>query len=386
MTPSSLAMDGAAHGASAKSVRMPWLLVLSLLCVGASAWMPVAAWPCALLLIVVHTLAHRAGQAVSKQISGGTDGELGGVSHVCGEVLPIWGGQIQAARSYMNQAMSALTEQFGGMSQRLNATMQTASEKGGEGLMSTLSESQQRLTGVLAELQMALRAKDEMHQQIATITGHVSNLKQMAHDVGMIARHTNLLSLNAAIEAARAGESGKGFSVVAKEVRHLSQESATTAERIAGVIAEVSDAMSHANEVHHAVTAKNDLIVHRAGETITNVVERIEFLAQETMAASEAMLTEGAAIRSEINQVLVSVQSQDRISQILEHAELDVLRMHEQLTSAARNADWNAAQWLDRLKASYTTPEEAAVHDGQPLPQLTSHVSAQSSASNTTFF
>lgn len=367
--------------------RMPWVLLASLFCVAVSACLPIAALPCALFLIGVHAASDKRRQNAPPTAPYSLSHEFGrDVSNLCGDVLPVWGGQVHAARHYMDQAMSALMLQFGGMSQRLNATMAQASEKSGGSLMATLSESQQRLTEVLGELQSALRAKDELHQQIESITTHVGNLNQMANDVGLIARQTNLLSLNAAIEAARAGESGRGFSVVAKEVRHLSQESARTAERISVVIEQVAQAMGQANEVHQTATAKNDLIVNRAGETITNVVERIEALAQASMQASESMLAEGAAIRAEIDDVLVSVQSQDRISQILEHAELDIRRMRDQLQRVESSADLNVAHWLAGLKAAYTTPEEIAVHEGRPLPEVAAHASAQSNVSNTTFF
>jgi methyl-accepting chemotaxis protein len=69
-----------------------------------------------------------------------------------------------------------------------------------------------------------------------TMTGDTKEISNMVVEIAKIARHTNLLALNASIEAARAGTHGKGFAVVAQEVRALSKSSNEAAERIADLV------------------------------------------------------------------------------------------------------------------------------------------------------
>ena len=118
-----------------------------------------------------------------------------------------------------------------------------------------------------------------------TAAHNVEDIGQISDTISDIASQTNLLALNAAIEAARAGEAGRGFSVVAEEVRKLAEESNSAALRIAELIADIQkdtdqavSRMSHGTEVVKAGQA----VVTNAGEAFNNIVDAVSNLADHS--------------------------------------------------------------------------------------------------------
>lgn len=356
---------------------------LGLACIQAAVVAPSWSWLIslafgALALLVAWRPRPASGDATPSADHGGSP--LRALSE---SVLPIWSRQLHAAREQLTHAMDALIQRFAGMSQRLCDTMDQSSHHTGDGLLGALSDAQSQLTTLLDELRAALDMRAQLLTEVVTVTQFVGQLQDMAIQVEAIARQTNLLSINAAIEAARAGETGRGFAVVAKEVRHLSTESGQTGERITRVVRQVSEAIERARNSYETFTQHDQAMMDRASSTIEGVVERIRSTASDVMSGSQAMLEQGEAIRNEINEVLVAVQSQDRISQMLQHTSADQDRLFDNLNRAT---DLSPATWLSELRSTYTTPEEQAAHDGRPLPPPTLASTATVAEQDTTFF
>ncbi|WP_421930573.1 methyl-accepting chemotaxis protein [Marinobacter nanhaiticus] len=232
------------------------------------------------------------------------------------------------------------------------------------------------LNAVVDSLRKSLEERDGLLGQINGLDTFVDELDDMAKDVATIAGQTNLLALNAAIEAARAGEHGRGFAVVADEVRKLSRLSAETGERIGTKVHYIGDAIRAAVTAAQDSRGRDSEAVQTSQATIERVLADFQGLAQRLVESAESLRQTNAGIQSDVEGSLVELQFQDRISQMLSHVRDSIDGVAAGMTDGRGSLD--VATALRDMEATYAMAEERSTHDSkQP---------SQAAAGDITFF
>lgn len=311
------------------------------------------------------------------------------LSDVIIKVIELSNRQIENSRTQTEGAIAQMSNRFTSLVGRLKSALEAARLSNAEvpaedGSESTLLDnvffsSRSQLSGVITNLAEALVNRKTSFEQLKILADDTAVLKSMAEGVEKIASQTNLLALNAAIEAARAGEVGRGFAVVADEVRSLSVQSGETGRRITESInhftGSVQNTMAQATE-----SMEQDLLLEEQGSTaITDVLESLEWMTNGMSEASEILKRESLDILNEVSDIIMSLQFQDRTSQILIHvteglSELPkVINEKMQLVMKGDNSRLDVDEIVETLKLNYTTAEEVSLHDGKAVEEKVNH-------------
>jgi methyl-accepting chemotaxis protein len=180
--------------------------------------------------------------------------------------------EMQQQRSEVDQVATAMTELQSSIADISRNTTQTA-DQANQGVQAT-TEGQQVVMQTLDTIQSSdaeITAASEVINQLQKDSDSIAMVLEV---IAQITDQTNLLALNAAIEAARAGEAGRGFAVVADEVRTLASRTQSSALEIKGTIEQLQQRAQHANEVMQKSRERMQGSVRCANEA-SDAIERI---------------------------------------------------------------------------------------------------------------
>ncbi|MDP2792499.1 MAG: methyl-accepting chemotaxis protein [Sulfurisoma sp.] len=204
-----------------------------------------------------------------------------------------------------------------------------ASKQRFDGFVANTSDIMQRVVDSVVNNSKLGMELVELTDGIARQTRDVQGILS---EIGAIAKQTNLLALNAAIEAARAGEAGRGFAVVADEVRDLSGRTTQFSQQISRLMQSMQESVRRTEQTIERLASQDMTFALESKGEVESILHHLEVDNRARVEAIGKLGSGAGAMADQVGQAVMALQFQDMVSQLISH----MLRRVEALDGVLR--------------------------------------------------
>ncbi|WP_374341041.1 methyl-accepting chemotaxis protein [Methyloversatilis sp.] len=248
----------------------------------------------------------------------------------------------------LSEAIAGLTASFhhmhGETTGQREAAMALTVDDGGQAFdfESFVGETSGTMQRVVDSVVQNSKLGMELVELTEGIARETERVRALLGEIGGISKQTNLLALNAAIEAARAGEAGRGFAVVADEVRDLSARTNDFSQQIATLVDGVQSSIRMTESALARMAGQDMTFALESKTRIEAVVQGLELLHQRRQQSIAELGASAERVNGAVAGAVTSLQFQDMTSQLIAHVQKRI-RAIEQVMGSARELGRAAA-------------------------------------------